>query len=97
MERITVKDVDRVFIDRYCLALSSLGVNIEGLKLERGVGHWTLTDKDGFAAPGVVGHGLSVGYIGHTAREADATLQTIAKTLEVAGSFMVSNPAKVMR
>jgi len=97
MERITAKDVDRVFVDRYCLALSSLGFNIEGLKLERGVGHWTLTDKDGFAAPGVVGHGLSAGYIGHTAREALTTLQTIAKTLEFAGSFMVANSQKVMR
>jgi hypothetical protein len=95
--RITAVDVRRQFTERYVPALASLGVSTDGFTLERGVSHWTLTDKDGFAAPGVVGHGLSAGYIGSTAREAYATLQTIAKTLEFAGSFMVANADRVLR
>lgn len=95
--RITAVDVRRQFTERYVPALATLGVSTDGLTLERGVGCWTLVDADRQAAPGVVGHGMSAGYIGSTAREAYATLQTIAKTLEFAGSFMVANAERVMR
>lgn len=95
--RITAVDVRRQFTDRYVPALQALGVNTDGFTLERGVGCWTLVDADRQAAPGVVGHGMESGFIGSTAREAYATLQTIAKTLEFAGSFMIANAERVMR
>lgn len=97
MSRITIVDVRRQFTDRYVPALQALGVNTEGYTLAKQVGHYELTDADGFAAPGVVGHGMEAGYIGSTAREAYATLQTIAKTLEFAGGFMIANAERVMR
>jgi len=97
MSRITIVDVRRQFTDRYVPALLALGYNTEGLTLSKQVGHYELTDADGQAAPGVVGHGMTAGYIGSTAREAYATLQTIAKSLEFAGSYMIANAQKVMR
>lgn len=95
--RITAVDVRRAFTDRYVRELNALGVPTEGYTLERGVGCWTLVDADGQAAPGVVGHGMTAGYIGNTAAEAYTTLVTIAKTLEFAGAFMIANAQKVMR
>ncbi len=95
--RVTIVDVRRQFTERYVPALQALGVSTEGFTLSRQVGHYELTDADGQAAPGVVGHGMTAGYIGTTASEAYATLQTIAKTLEFAGSFMVANAERVLR
>ncbi|AYD86815.1 hypothetical protein SEA_MICRODON_68 [Streptomyces phage Microdon] len=96
-DRITIVDVRRQFTDRYIPSLQALGVPTQGLTLAKQVGHYELTDENGQAAPGVVGHGMTAGYIGSTAREAYATLQTIAKSLEFAGSWMVANSERVMR
>jgi hypothetical protein len=84
MGRITIVDVRRQFTDRYMVALQGLKGRYYGLDLTLTYtgSCYTLTDKDGFAAPGVVGHGMEAGYIGTTAAEAYATLQTIAKSFE---------------
>lgn len=95
--RTTIVDVRRVLTERYVPQLQALGVPVEGIKLEKLTGHYSLTDKDGYGAPGVVGNGLANGYIGGTAAEAYTTLVTIAKALEFAGSWMVSNPERVLR
>lgn len=95
--RITVVDVRRVFEQRYIPQLRALGADTDGIKLERLTGHYSLTAKDGYGAPGVVGNGMANGYVGNTAAEAYRTIVTIAKTLEFAGGLMVSNPARVLR
>lgn len=97
MTRITAVDVRLQFAARYVPALGTLGIATDGFTLSKGVGCWTLTDADGFPAPGVVGHGMEAAYIGSTAKEAYATLQTIVKTLDFAGKFMVGNAERVMR
>ncbi|AXH49460.1 hypothetical protein SEA_CROSBY_72 [Streptomyces phage Crosby] len=95
--RTTIVDVRRVFTERYIPQLQALGVPTDGLTLEKLTGHYSLTDTDGVAAPGVVGHGMAPGFIGQTAAEAYTTLITISKTLEFAGSWMVQNAERVLR
>ncbi|AWY07471.1 hypothetical protein SEA_UNTPL_71 [Streptomyces phage UNTPL] len=95
--RVTIVDVRRVFTERYIPQLQTLGVPTDGLTLEKLTGHYSVTDKDGQAAPGVVGHGMAPGFVGGTAAEAYTTLVTISKALEFAGSWMVENPQRVLR
>ena len=95
--RITIVDVRRVLEQHYVPQLQALGVNTDGITLEKGTGLYMLKDADGFPAPGVVGHGMESAYIGSTAAEAYHTIVTVAKALEFAGGLMVANPARVLR
>lgn len=96
MSRITVKDL-RVQAERYGQVLDTLGVAKDGITLEKTQSGWILTGRDSQAAPGVVGHGMEPGYIGSTAREAYATLQTIIKSMEYTLAWVVDNYERVQR
>jgi hypothetical protein len=96
VDRITLNDM-HIARDAYLRQLQALGYPTEGITLERATGVWTLTTEHGFGAPGVTGLGMMPGYIGSSAREAYLTLQTLTKTLEFAGEWMIKHPQRVMR
>lgn len=95
-DRITAVDL-RVQAERYGQILATLGVPSDGITLERTASTWTLTDKDGNAAPGVVGHGMEPGFVGSTAKEAYRTIQTIIKSMEFTLQWTVDNYERVTR
>lgn len=94
--RITAVDI-RVQAERYGQVLDTLGVPKDGITLEKTQSGWTLTDRDGQKAPGVVGHGMEAGFIGSTAREAYTALQLIIASMEFATQWTVANFERVTR